>query len=373
MVRTAIFLVHLLQDVHVLRPLIFMAAKDFGFQTQLLVSDRFRSRDTSGVWLREIEAICTQSGAALHFFGDDWQAHGHLDGQGLLFAASESHIHNHSVAHNVFRHAPASFLKVTLQHGFECVGFRHGADHIRAYGETASFAADILCAWYGPDRLTALAPSQAPKVVVTGPTSVLQMATGAASSGSCTGLVCENLHSVRFEAADKLEKEFLQTFRKFAVAMYRQRRNVRLRPHPGGQYSAKLNYVLPYDVQLENAPLYRVDLRQFTYGISPPSSVLIDMLLADIPTAVWRDSGGRIGAGNYEGLTTVSSAGEMIKFALDAERNRDRHVMRQKRWLEQQGMPLEPADVYSRFAQLFEAAERAEVRLPGSRAERSGS
>lgn len=366
----ATFLVHLLQDVHVLRPLVFMAARDFGFKTQVLVADRFRARDTSGIWLNELESICAESGAILNFFSDDWQGQRYLTGQGLLFAASESHIHNHAITHNIFRHAPATYLKVTLQHGFECVGFRHGGDHVRAFGETASFAADIVCAWYGSAQLTSLATSQAPKVVVTGPTSVLQMATGQVGQGSGAGLVCENLHSVRFGTDDKLESEFLRTFRKFAGAMNRQGRRVRLRPHPGGQHSARANAVLPRNVQLENAPLYRLDLREFSYGISPPSSVLIDMLLADIPTAVWRDRRGFIDVSNYDGLISVSSADELVSFAQEAERNRDQLVMRQRRWLERQGMPLEPADVYARFAKLFEAAERMEVRPPGSRAER---
>lgn len=369
MVPSAVFLVHLLQDVHVLRPLIYMGARDFAFEVKLLVSDTFRARDTSGVWLQEIETICAETGATVHFFADDWQAYAHLTGHGLLFAASESQIPNHAIAHDIFRHAPATFLKVTLQHGFECVGFRHGADHDRAYGNTASFGADILCAWYGREQLTALAPSQAPKLVVTGPTSVLQMAAGPLSLGSRPGLICENLHSVRFESAEKLEEEFLNTFRKFAGAMHRQGHNVRLRPHPGGQYSAKADAALPRNVQLENAPLYRLDLRQFCYGISPPSSVLIDMLLADIPTAVWRDRRGRIDVGNYAGLATVSSADELIGFAQEALRDGDRIVRKQRRWLENQGMPLEPRDVYARFAQLFETAERMEVRRPGSRAE----
>lgn len=370
MARSATFLVHLLQDVQILRPLIFMARRDFGFDTQILVSDKFRARDTSRIWLGELEAICAETGARLHFFRDEWEARDHLKGQGLLFAASESNVPNHLIAHNVFRCAPPTYLKVTLQHGFECIGFRHSEDHMRVYGESASFAADILCAWYGADRLTALAPSQASKVIVTGPTSILQMATGAVPAGPRPGLVCENLHSIRFGSEGKLEQEFLGTFRKFALAMYRQGQSVRLRPHPGGQYSAKSGAVLPINVQLENAPLYRLDLRQFAYGISPPSSVLIDMLLADIPTAVWRDKRGHIDVANYEGLMTVTSADELVGFAQDAQRHRERLLKRQRAWLESQGMPTVPADVYDRYAQLFESAERMTVRPPGARIEK---
>lgn len=343
------------------RPLIFMAARDFGFQTQLLVSDKFRARDTSGLWMRELECISAETGAQLNFFADDWDARRYLNAGGLLFAASESHVRNHATAHDIFRHAPATYLKVTLQHGFECVGFRHGGDHVRTYGKTASFAADIVCAWYGVDHLTSLAPSQVPKIHVTGPTSLLQACTGSLSPAPRPGLICENLHSVRFDTGLKLDQEFLLALRTFAAATHKRGRRVHLRPHPGGQYSAKAKAVPP-NVQLENAPLYRLDLRRFAFGISPPSSVLIDLLLADIPTAVWSDERGIIDVSNYDGLTAVSSAEEMTAFAVDAERDRDRIVKKQREWLEQQGMPLDPAVVYARFAKLFESAERMEVR-----------
>jgi hypothetical protein len=85
------------------------------------------------------------------------------------------------------------------------------------------------------------------------------------------------------------------------------------------------------------------------------------MLLADIPSAVWRDRRGLIDASSYEGLSSVSTASEWVSFARDADRNRDGLIARQRRWLERQAMPIEPADVYARFAQLFESAERVEV------------
>jgi hypothetical protein len=355
---TAIFLIHLIQDVQVLRPLIFMAAHDFGLKARLLVSDRFRGRDVSGIWSKELEDISTQSGADLIFFSDEWEGRRQLNGHGVIFSASESNIRNHSTAHDIFRVAPSQFLRVTVQHGFECVGLRHGVGHKRAYGQTASFAADVICTWYGIDHLASLSSSQAPKVLVCGPTSLLQSPVGDPPAGERSGLVCENLHSVRFESTDKLEAEFLKTFRKFAGAMNRQGRKVRLRPHPGGRHSAKSQGLLPKNVEIEDSPMYRLDLRQFAYGVSPPSSVLIDMLLANIPTAVWRDWRGRIDLTNYEGLTVVSSSDELIRFVQAAEQSRDRIVLDQRRWLDRQGIPLEPTNVHERYSELFEAALR---------------
>lgn len=369
--HSAVFLIQLLQDVHILRPLVFMARRDFGFDTLVLVPAAFRARDSLGIWGRELEEICRQAGARLEFFDDHWDAYRHLNGQGLLFAASESNVENHATAHKLFSYAPASYLKVTLQHGFDCVGFRHAADHIRAHGETASFAADLLCTWFGSEKLTSMAASQLAKVVVTGPTSVLQMAAAPIErEPNAPGIVCENLHSVRFNVPGNLKFEFLNAFNEFARIVGSSGREVRLRPHPGGQYLASSKATIPSNVQLENAPLYRLDLRRYSYGVSTPSSVLVDMLLAQIPTAVWRDSSGLIDIGSYEGLTTVSTAREWVDFSEAAERDPTWFVSRQNEFLDSQAIPLEPQDVFSRFAQLFETVERIEVRSPGSVAER---
>lgn len=370
--RSAVFLIHLVQDVNVLRPLVFMAARDFGFDTLLLVSAKFSGRDADGIWAEELAEICNTAGARLQFFDDDAEAHQFLSGTGLLFSASESHLNEHETTHSIFRYAPPNYLRVTVQHGFECVGFRHSVDHNRVHGETVSFGADILCSWYGPDQLTSLAPSQRSKVLVTGPTSLLQIRTNAVETAKspAPGLVCENLHSVRFGNLASTRKEFISTFSRFAGTMAKRKRQVVLRPHAGGQYLIRNSVGLPANVKIENPPLYRVDFRQFAYGISAPSSVLIDMLLAGIPAAVWLDAAGQIDASGYRGLFTVSSGREWVEFARAAEADPQPFLKAQKAFLESQGMPLRPIDVFTRFAQLFQAAQRLEIRPAASVAER---
>ena len=368
---SAIFLIHLVQDVNVLRPLVFMAARDFGFDALLLVSTKFTGRDTLGIWQHEIDEISAQCGARVEYFDDDWEAQSHLTGRGLLFSASESHLQNHATTHDVFRHAPAAYLKVTVQHGFECVGFRHSADHERAHGKSALFAADIVCSWTSGDRLPSMAPSQLRKLLVTGPTTVLQLPEGGPPRPSgAPGIVCENLHSVRFSGTTDFKSEFVAVFDAFARRMRKKKRDVRLRAHPGGQYFLRNRLAVPSNVKVENAPMYRLDLRQFSYGISAPSTVLVDMLLARIPTAVWRDSAGTMDTSSYEGLAIVSSARDWEKFALAAESDPGPFIAAQEKFLEDSGMILDPRDVFSRFAQLFEAAARMDVRNPGSVAER---
>jgi hypothetical protein len=355
---SAVFLIHLVQDIANLRPLVFMAARDFGFETMLLVSTKLSARDPLGIWRAELHQISQETGARTEFFDTVWQAYGHLDGHGLLIAASESHLPNHATTHDVFRAAPADYLRVTLQHGFECVGFRHSCEHVRAHGETASFGADILCAWAPVDRLVSLAPSQRGKVIVTGPTAVLQ--SGLASSPGTArrmGLVCENLHSVRFASGPDARNEFVASFDAFCRKMARRRKRVGLRPHPGGQYAIRNRIALPANADIENAPIYRSNLRRFAYGISAPSSVLIDLLLAGIPTAVWRDSARDLDSSSYTGLTEISSPREWVDFAEAAEHDPAPFLTIQERFLAAQQLLLDPAEVHARFAELFLAVQ----------------
>lgn len=369
--RTAVFLINLVQDVNILRPLIFMATRDFGLNALLLVSTKFSGRDLFGIWQRELEQICAETGARLTFFASDWEAHQSLSGEGLIFAASESHLVNHVTTHSVFRHAPTSFLRVTLQHGFECVGFRHSGDHIRAHGATASFGADIVCGWQDSEHLSSMARSQQAKLLVTGPTAVLQMPSGDVHRDSkAPGIVCENLHSVRLNGAGDFKGEFVGAFAEFCRLLDEYGRKVVLRPHPGGQYVLKNKVPLPRNAEINNAPMYRVDLRKFGYGISAPSSVLIDMLLAGIPTAVWRDAAGGMDADNYAGLTTVSSPAEWLDFSRAAARDSAPFLELQQQFLDRQAMPLAPEEVFSRYAELFHAARRMEFRPAGSVPER---
>lgn len=368
---SAVFLINLVQDVNILRPLVFMATRDFAMNALLLVSRNFVGRDLFGIWRHELDEIAGATGAAIRFFDNDWEAHQALNGHGIVFAASESHLHNHSTTHSIFRYCPPTYLRATLQHGFECVGFRHSADHARAHGPSASFGADFVCAWSSAENLLSMSRSQLGKLVVTGPTSVLQMPSGAPApiSGN-PGIVCENLHSVRLNAAGNFKIEFVDAFSAFARQMSEIGRKVALRPHPGGQYSLKSKVPLPPNAAIQNAPMYRLDLRRYAYGISAPSSVLIDMLLAGIPTAVWRDFDRKIDADAYAGLTTVSTPSEWFEFATAAAAEPKPFLALQQSFLERQNLVLEPGEVFRRFAELFETAARLEVRPAGAVAER---
>ncbi len=352
--KSAIFIINLLQDVNVLRPLVFLASKDLGFNTEFLVTAKFVERDKSGLWLREIYQIAQQTQSLVYRFEKSYQAVQVLNNKhGFLIAGSESNLGAHSPTHQLFLCAPKNFTRVTLQHGFECVGFRQSREHDKAHGTNVSFGADIVCGWYDTKHMSSLLPSQRHKLLVTGPSQVLQIPNVQPVNKLGRGLVCENLHSVRLSASGDFKMSFIDTFTDFCRRQESNGQQVTLRPHPGGQYVVKNNVMLPNNVELNNQPMYKLDLRQYSYGISAPSSVLIDMVLAGIPTAVWRDSGSLMDADNYSGLTAISSVEDWLAFADRANKEPEYFIERQNEFLSELDMPHQASQVHSGFVRLF--------------------
>lgn len=365
--RHIIFLVNLLQDVNILRPLILMAGREVSCSTHLLVTEAFRKRDKTGIWQRELGEIVTEAGASISFYEHEFDALRLLSGKGgVMFAASESHLGAHKQVHDVFRLAPSSFVRVTLQHGFECVGFLQSKDQNMAHGKSITFAADIICGWCDPARLTSVVPSQRPKLYVTGPTAIIQSGPkGGAKAPLGMGLVCENMHSPRLNVAGDFKSDFLSMFGGFCEALQKRGEKVTLRPHPGGQYVIKNKVELAPNVELNNSPIYKVDLSRYAYGISAPSSILIDMVLAGIPTAVWQDETGVMDLGNYEGLTRISKLDEWLEFSREATVNPRRFLERQREFLEKQKMLTQPEVVAARYANLMRLSPNPELPQPG--------
>lgn len=323
----------------------------------VLVSKRFMDRDRQGLWAQEIEEIVQLTRADVFEFHTNLEVYSYLSGKsGIIFAGSESNLNAHSTSHSIFRFAPKSFLKVTLQHGYECIGFLQNREQSMVHGEDIRFAADVLCGWMPEHYMQHLRPTERDKLIVTGPTACLAAGRQSARSGAPApgvGIVCENLHSVRMNAAGDFKASYMDTFFAFAQRMNRAGRRVSLRPHPGGQYVIRNAVPLPEYVDLNNEPMYRVDLSGYAYGISAPSSVLIDMVMAGIPTAVWSDGTGMPDTSNYAGLTQISTLEEWQAFAEAAIADPDSFRKQQAAFLEQTGIVTDPDRVRQNFMDLL--------------------
>ena len=356
--RYVVFMLNLLQDVNIVRPLALLAAREMDVEVAFLVSDRFHIRDKQKTWGPEIDRIAEGIGADVIVYDSELTAFQWLQARhGALIAASESNLSAHHEIHNVFRTAPTGFVRVTLQHGFECVGFLQNREHVKAHGENVRFGADIVGGWLESKAMQSMAASERPKLMVTGPGLVLQIPDRGPPS-LAEGLICENLHSVRLNASGDFKASFMDVFFDFCAQLAEDEVKVALRPHPGGQYVLKNKVVLPDNVRLANKPIYETDLRAYKYGISAPSSVVLDMVLSGLPTAVWRDGGGVMDARNYEGLTMISTLDDWLAFRRDALKRPHMILQRQKKFLEGLRMPIDPEDVKHRFLGLMEAASR---------------
>jgi hypothetical protein len=355
------FLFNLVQDVNILRGLVYLTARETDARIVLLVSQGFLKRDRQLIWQEEVATMAADAQASIYLYGNPGEACATLAGSsGLIFAASESNLKAHCETGDVFRAAPSSFLRITLQHGLECVGFLQSREHTISHGRNISFAADVVCSWFGAKSLTSLTASERSKLYVTGPPFLLQRPVGGAAQANIGGLVCENMHSVRLRASGDHKSSFMDIFFAFCAKMAAQGQEVALRPHPGGQYVLKNNVELPANVWLDKLPAYRAGLKHYHFGISAPSTIVFDMVLAGIPVGVWRDSGGVMDATNYEGLTEISTLDDWLAFERDVRIRPEMILARQEAFIRKLAILTDPSEIYRRFARLIVAGlERA--------------
>lgn len=352
------FLFDLIQDVNVLRPMIRAIAYEYDdFELLFLVSRQFEGRDKQWLWRAELDELAKETSATRLRFEDPFSATRPLQGRhGIIFSASESSLAAHAVNHQVFLSAPATFVRVTVQHGYECVGFDQNREQTLSHGSSVRFAADILFGWVAREQLRHLCASERDKYVELGPPLLLNRLFDRQPSGTPrdTGLVCENLHSVRMRTTRNFQQTYLQTLMTFASDQARRGRKVAVRPHPGGQFIVKNSIELPQNVVLANKPMFKTDLDRFLFGISAPSSVLIDMVLADIPTAVWRDGDSVLDTSAYAELTQVSAVEEWDAFAEAASADPAPFLARQQRFLRRAGLDVGPETVKGRLLRMVD-------------------
>ena len=353
-----VFLVNLLQDVNIVRPLIYLARWELGVPVELFISEKFFERDKSGVWEAELAEIAGSAGCGTFVYDSAWVARRELQHKsGVLIAASESNLSAHVETHDVFRAAPSSYLKVTLQHGYECVGFLQSREHDRAHGRSVRFAADVVCAWCDPSVLNSAVASERSKICTTGPSTLVEIPEDRDyrpdSQHAPCELICENLHSVRLNVGSGTPLSFLDIFREYCARLQTESDRIVLKPHPGGQYVIKNKIDLPANVELETRPIYKIDLTAFDFAISPPSSIVIDMILAGIPVAVWQDQAALVDTGNLSGLTFVSDVDGWLAFRRDARVRRPSLLERQRKFLAGTKMLVDPAEIRRRFLTLL--------------------
>ena len=316
------FVVNLLQDVNVLRPVVYLTSDDLGLKPLIFITPAFVKRDKQNIWTRQLTSLAQDTNGCIHLISSSLQVWRLLNeaSHGFLMSASESDLDAHKETHELFKYCPGKIKCITLQHGFECVGFLMNKNHQNVYGYSVGFAADYICGWTPLPLQRNLRPQQRSRYICTGPaawitmTSKRKLAGASHSVAKKIGIVCENLHSVRHGTQSNINL-FMEQFLQLAADLYSIGEEVALRPHPGGQYTIKNNIKLPDNVVVENRPSYEVDWANYSYGISAPSSVLFDLIVNNVPAMVWQDPGQVIDITQVAYLPVAQSACDMFSFA----------------------------------------------------------
>jgi len=316
----AVALLDLVQDFEILGPLLARASSpDSSFDLRVAITERVVK---SSLWphVQEFMALhaipwFTPLGAS-----DVTQALGSR--KSLLLTASESTAGAHNFGHTVCRVAPPRALRVTMQHGLECVGLRHHRAHDIDLPVGVRFASDIVLTWDETARLPDLHPGEIDKCVPVGVIKALaEDAALAAEERWLTPaatrpanhrqrlLVAENLHSVRFRSPGRYQR-FLRFIR---TAQHSPDVELTIRSHPASRTLEKqrdANQLLFLDDMLRLG-----NLATFDSFVSPPSTILFDAVLAGVPAAVWTDSVASGDAVNYDGLPAVADYAEWSAIA----------------------------------------------------------
>ena len=119
------FYFNLLQDVNILRPLIYLLFDDFEINSTIIVSQDFIALDFQGIWIKEIQEIAKETNSEVIYqssLHQIWLYTGQFY-SGYIVSASESDLPSHRNSHEIFKIIPNNITKITLQHGYECVGF----------------------------------------------------------------------------------------------------------------------------------------------------------------------------------------------------------------------------------------------------------
>ncbi|HEV7913740.1 MAG TPA: hypothetical protein VGP22_08225 [Albitalea sp.] len=310
----AVFVLDLIQDFEVLRPTLARAAGPFGpLRPTVAVTDRVLAShtwdgiklflDVLGIpWFKPLSPA--DVGAAL---GSQ---------RSLLVTASETSAPGHVFSHTACRAAPPRAIRVTMQHGYECVGLRHHRAHDQQFPQGVRFASDVILTWRPVGELPDLHPADRDKCLAVGVTKAIAERaadllearwnalptpdpTELKSNGAL--LLAENLHSVRFAAPQRYQR-----FIRFIEQAHELKGlPVVVRSHPGKRTLEKTKADRPF--AFLEGPLVAEHFLASRGLVSPPSTIVLDAALCARPAAVWTDAVQLGDAENYRGLPTVTT------------------------------------------------------------------
>lgn len=322
-----VIVLDLIQDFEVLRPLVTRCAQSPAWSNLWIsVSDRVM---TSHLW--------PQISAYLDVMQIRWfKPISPLDvvnvlgsERAVLITASESSANGHKFSHTVCQLAHRKTFKITVQHGYECVGLRHHQAHDASLPEGVRFASDVVFTWSSTDQLTNMHPSDRAKCIPVGIVKsgaqesavedhigqrLMQVGGKFAQAASQRRiLVAENLHSVRFVDANRYQR-FLEFIRGLEAD---SSVNLTLRSHPGKRTLERDDTFKGYDFL--TGTMRAQHFQAFDAFVSPPSTIVLDAVLAGVPTAIWSVREELGDCENYAQIPVVNACSDIDRWLQNSD------------------------------------------------------
>lgn len=135
------------QDIEILKPIIELSDEFQERQIHLVILLSPRMQDSA----EPVELKCLARGQVILTLPESPSRAAEIIQREskikVLVSASESSAGAHSYVHETFLRIPPTIKKVTLQHGWECLGFRQHRQQVEQFRLNLTTAADYVCAW----------------------------------------------------------------------------------------------------------------------------------------------------------------------------------------------------------------------------------
>ena len=321
------FILNLLQDFINLRPLIYLVRDDLNIGCYLLVTNSFIKRDKDKTYINELKELALDTSCSILYLNSESSYESIFSNcsKGFLVSASESTLYAHYESSDIMTYSPPHIVNITIQHGFECVGFLHNYNHSSTHGNLIGFTSDIICGWIDKSYQRNLLPSSHSKYIATGPSTAITSTSkrsilpkfNSINIKHKIGLFCENIHSARFSSDNSISSDFYNTFYKLSLLLKGLNQKLALRPHPAGKFKKSIQSIhdLPDNIIIESKPTHLINWNRYSYGVSAPSSVLFDMYFNNIPICIWRDKFDFVDSSLLSCFPSSSIAEEIFSFS----------------------------------------------------------
>lgn len=322
MSKFCFFYISLTQDVFVFRSIIqFMDRRFVDVVKIAIIDDLFFERDSRSNASNELIELAQTYNLYLipSWFNLD-QLVAEVDGGigdaiPILFS-SESSVAPHAKTYKIARSVRSPLFPILLQHGYECLGFRHSQRQTELFGQSVEFGSKLVLGWGSIDSQPDATASTAQKYFPVGFTNNVFERLNVTNSNLKKKyvVVFETLHGERIDRqSPEIRNNFFDFVANLRLWCEQSGLICVLKPHPASRLKLPTGIV----DNLWHMPVHKMPFDEIALAVSTPSTTVIDCISLNIPVVLW-NNGEKTIEKNYPGIRCFDNFGEFQKIFPDA-------------------------------------------------------